>query len=158
MSALKNEPRCAFCPVDEAIEECNISCNLIPGPWNVQDPESAPLDELGPVQGGGAHLAPPPASAADILDRMAQTFRTRNDGYIDNYKMVAPIMRILFPQGVPSALVTSDKWHLFELLVIKLTRYCTSGMQHVDSIHDAGVYAAMIEFCMQQEVQPKDSQ
>jgi hypothetical protein len=82
---------------------------------------------------------------AAILREMAATFDERNAVYGDNYLRVAPIIRELFPEGVPPALVTTDRWHLFELLVVKLTRFAVSGLTHTDSIHDAGVYAAMVE-------------
>lgn len=83
--------------------------------------------------------------AAAILREMAATFDERNAVYGDNYLRVAPIIRELFPEGVPPALVITDRWHLFELMVVKLTRFAVSGLTHTDSIHDAGVYAAMVE-------------
>lgn len=86
-----------------------------------------------------------PIDAADILAEMGATFAERNAVYKDNYLRVAPVIRALWPAGVPSELVTSDRWHLFELLVVKLTRFATSGLTHQDSVHDAAVYAAMIE-------------
>lgn len=82
----------------------------------------------------------------DILRSMADTFEERNKVYGDNYKMVGPIMTILFPHGVQ--LRTADdfnKWHLLELTIVKLTRFAASGMTHVDSIHDAAIYCAMVE-------------
>lgn len=84
-------------------------------------------------------------TAADILDNMAATFRERNAVYGDNYKMVGRMMAVLFPNGVPPELLHSDQFHLFELILVKVSRYAISGLQHVDSIHDAGVYCAMCE-------------
>jgi len=81
----------------------------------------------------------------DILHEMAETFKERNEVYGNNYKMVAPIMKILFPDGVPEGLVFTDQFHLFELIIVKLTRFAISELLHKDSIHDAAVYAAMIE-------------
>ena len=86
-----------------------------------------------------------PASAADILAEMAKTFRERNAGYRNNYKTIGPMMAILFPEGAPPALLHSDQFHLFELILVKLSRFAISGLKHTDSIHDAAVYAAMIE-------------
>lgn len=86
-----------------------------------------------------------PTTAAHTLRQMATTYEERNAVYGDNYKHVAPVVRAMFPAGVPSDLVTSDHWHLFELIVVKLTRFAQSKLQHKDSIHDTGVYAAMIE-------------
>ena len=82
---------------------------------------------------------------ADILESMAKTYRERNAVYGDNYKMVGPIMAILFPNGVPNELIGSHQFHLFELKIVKLTRFAISNLQHIDSIHDDGVYSAMIE-------------
>lgn len=84
-------------------------------------------------------------NAADILDAMAATFRERNAVYGDNFKMVGKMMAVLFPNGAPPELLHSDQFHLFELILVKLSRYAISGLQHVDSIHDAGVYCAMCE-------------
>lgn len=86
-----------------------------------------------------------PVTAADILQEMANTFRERNAVYGDNFKTVAKLVAVLFPKGVPSELVTTDQWHLFELLLVKLSRYAISNLTHKDSIHDAAVYAAMCE-------------
>ena len=87
-------------------------------------------------------------SAAEILSSMATTYRERNKVYGDNFRNVAPVMKALFPQGVPSELVTTDQFHLFELMVVKLSRYANSGLTHQDSIHDLAVYAAMCEACL----------
>ena len=84
-------------------------------------------------------------NAADILDGMAATFRERNAVYGDNFKMVGKLMAVLFPNGAPAELLHSDQFHLFELILVKLSRYAISGLEHVDSIHDAGVYCAMCE-------------
>lgn len=84
-------------------------------------------------------------TAADVLSSMSRTYGERNVVYKDNYKRVAPIMKILWPNGIPQSLVTEDRWHLFELLIVKITRFAVSGLVHSDSIHDAAVYAAMIE-------------
>ncbi len=83
--------------------------------------------------------------AAMILDQMADTFRQRNAVYGDNYRMVAKLVKVLFPDGVPSELVVTDQWHLFELKLVKLSRFAISGLTHIYSIHDDAVYAAMIE-------------
>lgn len=84
-------------------------------------------------------------TAGDVMESMAETFRERNAEYKDNFKMVGPIMKILFPDGVPAELLGSHQFHLFELKVVKLSRFAISGLQHLDSIHDDGVYSAMIE-------------
>lgn len=85
-------------------------------------------------------------TAADLLVEMASTYYERNRVYGENWRMVGPVMAVLFPGGM--TLKTADEfteWHLFELMVVKLTRLATSGLKHVDSVHDLSVYGAMIE-------------
>lgn len=62
--------------------------------------------------------------------------------------MVGKVMAVLFPDGIPAALLHADHWHLFELKIVKLTRFAASGLTHVDSVHDDAVYSAMIESCL----------
>lgn len=83
--------------------------------------------------------------AGMILDSMADTFRRRNAVYGDNFRMVAKLVKVLFPDGVPPELVVTDQWHLFELKLVKISRFAISNLTHQDSIHDDGVYSAMIE-------------
>lgn len=84
-------------------------------------------------------------SPADILHEMAETYRERNKVYGDNYKMVGKLMAVLFPNGVPPELVVQPHFHLFELKLVKLSRFAISNLTHHDSIHDDAVYSAMIE-------------
>ena len=84
-------------------------------------------------------------SVPEILRTMAETYEQRNAVYGDNFKNVAPLMKALFPDGVPERLVTTSTWHLFELVVVKLTRFANSNLKHTDSVHDIAVYSAMIE-------------
>lgn len=87
-----------------------------------------------------------PRSAATILDEAAETFRERNAIYKNNFLMVGNIMAAMFPEGV--TLKTPDdhnRFHLFMLKVVKLSRFTISGMTHVDSIRDDLVYSAMVE-------------
>lgn len=82
----------------------------------------------------------------EILREMAATFEQRNKIYGDNYKLVGPVMAALFPKGVQ--LSTPDdynRWHIFELIIVKITRLAQSELRHTDSIHDVAVYAAMLE-------------
>lgn len=87
----------------------------------------------------------PKGTAADVLAAAAATFRERNAVYGSNYRMVGPMMAVLFPDGVPSELVTHHSFHLFELMLVKLSRFAISGLSHQDSVRDLAVYAAMIE-------------
>jgi hypothetical protein len=94
-------------------------------------------------------------NAAEILESMADTFRERNKVYGDNYKLVGDVMKALFPQGV--VLKTAEdfnRWHLFELQIVKLTRFAVSGLVHKDSIHDEAVYAAMVESLITESTHP----
>lgn len=85
-------------------------------------------------------------SPADILADMATTYRERNTVYGDNWKNVGQVMMSLFPNGVHLGTAKAfNEWHLFELIVVKLTRFANSKLTHADSIHDIAVYAAMIE-------------
>jgi hypothetical protein len=85
-------------------------------------------------------------TAADILEAMAATYRERNAVYGDNFYQVGAVMAILFPDGVKLHTAADyNLWHLFELMIVKLTRFANTGLSHQDSIHDLGVYAAMVE-------------
>lgn len=88
---------------------------------------------------------------ADILNEMACTFRERNEVYQDNYKRVPELVKVLFPCGVPPSLLTTDHWHLFELKLVKLTRFAASNLTHIDSIHDDAIYSAMIESILSED-------
>lgn len=89
-----------------------------------------------------------------ILRGAAATFEERNAVYGSNYTMVAPVMKVLFPNGVPPDLVTTHRWHLFELMIVKLSRFAISGLTHQDSIRDLTVYAAMVESLLNEGKQP----
>lgn len=93
-----------------------------------------------------ANETPRTPSPADILAEMAETYRERNAVYGDNWRNVGNVMMQLFPEGVQ--LSTADainSWHLWELIIVKLTRFANSKLTHADSIHDVAVYAAMLE-------------
>jgi hypothetical protein len=87
-------------------------------------------------------------NAGDVLGAMAATFRERSGAYKDNYKMVPKLCEVLFPNGVPPEVLFTPQWHLFELKLVKLSRFAISNLQHLDSIHDDAVYSAMIEACL----------
>jgi hypothetical protein len=82
----------------------------------------------------------------EALRAAAKTFEERNRVYGNNYLNVGNVMKGLFPDGM--VLKTADdfaSWHLLELAVVKLTRFANSKLTHLDSIHDATVYCAMLE-------------
>lgn len=96
-----------------------------------------------------------PTTADGILRQMANTFEERNAKYRDNYKLVGAVMAAMFPKGV--SLRTQEdfeRWHLFELEVVKLTRFAVSGLVHRDSIHDGTVYGAMVESLITEDTTP----
>ena len=80
-------------------------------------------------------------SPAKILEGMADTFDERNKVYGDNGKLFGEVVTSLFPNGV--VLKTEEDyniWHLFELLVVKITRFANSELKHQDSIRDTASY------------------
>jgi len=90
--------------------------------------------------------------ASVILKEMSVTFKERNKIYGDNYKIVGLVMSALFPDGVRLKTIDDyNTWHLFELMIVKLTRFANTNMTHKDSIHDAAVYAAMVESLLPEE-------
>jgi hypothetical protein len=91
------------------------------------------------------------SAVSEICDQMKSTFEERNAVYKDNYKMVPQLVKVLFPNGVPPELVVTDQWHLFELKLVKLTRFAISGLTHKDSIHDDAVYSVLIESIIKQQ-------
>ncbi len=85
-------------------------------------------------------------TAADLLLEASNTFRERNAVYGDNYLRVGAVMRELFPDGMQLRTAEEfNKWHLFELMIVKLTRFVNSGLTHEDSIRDLVVYGSMVE-------------
>lgn len=90
-------------------------------------------------------------TVSEILHEMSATFAERNAIYGDNYKQVAKLVKVFFPNGVPPELVVTDQWHLFELKLVKLSRFAISNLTHMDSIHDDAVYSAMIESILSEE-------
>jgi hypothetical protein len=93
-----------------------------------------------------------PATPDEILAQMAATFKERNQIYGDNWRVVGKVMEVLHGEGsaAPAGDLVGtaeqfDVWHLWELLIVKLSRFANSGLTHADSIHDLAVYAAMIE-------------
>lgn len=82
----------------------------------------------------------------ELLTRMAKLYAERNAVYKDNYKKVGEVMVALFPEG--KTLKTAEdfnKWHLFELAIVKLTRYVNQYEGgHLDSLEDLIVYMAMV--------------
>lgn len=122
-------------------------------------PGDDPAFNGGPIQGarpvGKLNAPAKPRTASDILREMAQTMDDRNDQYHDNWRMIAPMLKILFPKGVPPEMVTQDFWHLFELLLVKIARFASTNCTHIDSIHDAGAYCGFVQLAIEETL--KDS-
>lgn len=104
----------------------------------------------GPVQGARPKRRIP---ASTILRAMADTFDERNAVYRDNSRMIPKLIRALFPHGVPSHLVEQEEFHLFELILVKLARFASTELAHIDSIHDIAPYCAMIETILKEKQQ-----
>jgi len=117
---------------------------LIPPPAPMSHVEFA---EDGPTQKSTFETPPNrERDAGDILLDMGRTFKERNALYKDNAVLVGALMAVMFPNGV--TLKTPEDfhmWHLFELKIVKLTRFIKSGLKHEDSIHDDAIYSAMCE-------------
>lgn len=86
---------------------------------------------------------------ADIpgkLREAAQVFEDRNAVYQDAYMIVGKVTEALFPNGVH--LVTEEdhtRWHLLELVIVKLTRYSANWKTgHKESMDDLINYGAML--------------
>ncbi len=85
----------------------------------------------------------------EILEAAAITFAEKNAEYGENYRRVGPTLVALFG-GEPITLSSEkdhERFHILMLIVVKLTRYTVNWDKggHKDSIHDAAVYAAMLE-------------
>lgn len=86
---------------------------------------------------------------ADIpakLREAAGVFENRNGVYQDAYMIVGKVTQDLFPNGVK--LETEEdhtRWHLLELIIVKLTRYSANwATGHKESMDDLIVYGAML--------------
>lgn len=88
-------------------------------------------------------------SPADILDAMAKTFRERNAIYGNSFEAIGDVFVALFPAGL-TLTTRADflKFHIFNFHLAKTCRFAMNGMNHVDSMHDIGVYAAIAEFLL----------
>ena len=86
-------------------------------------------------------------SRADWLREALNTFQERRIVYGKNYLQYGKVMTVLFANGFE--LKTEEEWNRFgiiNMIVSKLTRYSQSWPNaHIDSIHDLGVYAFMLE-------------
>lgn len=88
----------------------------------------------------------------EILIEMATTLRERHEIYGDNYLMIGDMMTVLFPTGLVLTTVKEwDRFHLFLMIIVKISRLACTKINHKDSVHDIGVYAAMLESLFEEE-------
>lgn len=85
--------------------------------------------------------------ALDNLRRATETFAERNKQYGDSYKNFGRLCLALFPQGI--GLETESDFNRFGVIFMilsKLSRYSANPDKgHLDSAHDMGVYAFILE-------------
>lgn len=109
----------------------------------VEDPEPRSL-------GYDISAAPPEGFAKrvlDILQGAADVYQDRNAVYKDNFRMVGKTMEALFPEGRPPLVHAAeyDRWHIFELIIVKLTRYANNyDTPHEDSLLDMLPYLGIL--------------
>lgn len=88
-------------------------------------------------------------SGAAILFEMGNTFKLKEKEYGDSIKRAGAAMNALFPNGLRTeGSVAWMRLDIVSIIVSKLARYAVSmeqGKVHADSIHDVGVYAAILE-------------
>jgi hypothetical protein len=103
---------------------------------------SAPSEEKGP------ELTPFQESVLKLLRGSADAYQERSAVYKDNFRSVGRVMEALFPDGAPSLgpAVDYDRWHIFELIIVKLTRYANNYSQggHEDSVVDMVAYLGIL--------------
>ena len=109
----------------------------------------ARIQQLAPEEAFSAEDAATAAlfPALPMLVNMAHTYEQRRGQYGPSEQRFADIMLSLFPTGL--TLSTRSDWvryGLFHQLISKLARYVKSWSDpHIDSVHDLGPYAAMLE-------------
>lgn len=85
--------------------------------------------------------------ALPFLERMSRTYKERRGTYGASEQKFADIAMAFFPDGL--ALKSRTSWVRFGLffqILSKLSRYTRNWEEpHVDSIHDVGPYAGMLE-------------
>lgn len=85
-----------------------------------------------------------PKTAQSCIETALKTVRQRQAVYKDNHKQFGKFMKVLFPK----VCLTTEEWNrvgVVSQVVAKLSRYCNSGMTHIDSAHDIIGYGALLE-------------
>lgn len=82
-----------------------------------------------------------------ILEESADVYKERSAVYKDNFRAVGRVMYALFPDGRPGLQFPEDydRWHIFELVIVKLTRYAYNyDTPHEDSLLDMLPYLGIL--------------
>ena len=82
-----------------------------------------------------------------ILEGSAEVYKERSVVYKDNFRAVGRVMHALFPDGRPGLQFPEDydRWHIFELVIVKLTRYAYNyDTPHEDSLLDMLPYLGIL--------------
>jgi len=92
---------------------------------------------------------PKPKRPPEILRAAAATYAERNKVYKDNIFRVGKALHAMFPDGL--VVKTQSDWHrihLLTMMTVKMSRYAVNFTKggHKDSIHDAIVYGAILEW------------
>lgn len=81
-----------------------------------------------------------------VLGEMLETFLQRQSVYGDNVNRIGFVLAALFPDGVKlNTPEDHDRYHLFLMIAVKMTRLAVTNINHQDSAHDLAVYGAMLE-------------
>jgi len=103
------------------------------------------------ISGGEAENAPGltefQGRVLGILEQSSDVYRDRSAVYKDNFRSVGRVMVALFPDGRPPLVTAADddRWHIFELIIVKLTRYANNyDVPHEDSLLDMLPYLGIL--------------
>ena len=84
-------------------------------------------------------------TADKVMEDMLATFRERGKLYGDNYLRIGHVLAAMFPNGVLlRSAEEHNRYHLYLMMMVKMTRLATTELTHEDSAHDAAVYSAML--------------
>lgn len=85
----------------------------------------------------------------NTFDEAQRVYRERNAVYKDNFRIVGRIMTAMFGWKQPDLVDENDfnRWHIFELFIVKLTRYVNNWHRggHEDSLDDMIVYLGILK-------------
>lgn len=83
--------------------------------------------------------------ATEIMRQMAKTYMDRTGTYGGDFSTVGRLLAVLFPDSVSPDLLHGRVFPQLVQVLNKIARFAASGCTHVDSVHDAAVYCAIIE-------------